>query len=107
MNVNVIVLNMFNDFRPAGIGDRGKDRGERFARSFSNPDTAAEQVIELKPQDGTWVEQGVARASQTTAHSLVREARALHASHIATTYGHDGKVHHTSRDKGLRIDITA
>jgi hypothetical protein len=109
MNLNVIVVNMFHDLRPADIADRVRDRGEQFARSFSNPDTtAAEQVIELKPENGAWVEKGGTTASQQTfTHSLAHEARALHASPTATTYGHDGRAHFSAQDKGLRINITA
>lgn len=109
MNVNIIVLNGFHDLRSADIGDRWRDRDEQFARNFSSPDTstAAEQVIELTPQEGAWVGKGGTRAAQPAMYSLAREPRALHASPIVTTYDHEGKVHHSAQDKGLRINITA
>ena len=108
MNVNVLVLNVFQDVRPTEVGNRGRERGEEFARSSSNPGTpAAEQVIELRPQDGVWVGKEGAKASQATTHSFTREAKALHTSPTPTTYGQDGRVHHYAQDKGLRINITA
>jgi len=104
MNVNVLVFNVFQDFRSTDIGDRR----EHLAGSSSNPDArAAEQVIELKRQDGVWVEKGDAKASQATTHSFTREAKALHTSPTPTTYGQDGRIHHYAQDKGLRINITA
>ena len=108
MNLNVVVLNVFQDFRPTEVGNRGRERGEEFARSSSNPDArAAEQVIELKPQDGVWVGKEGAKASQSTRKSFTPEAKALHTSPTPTTYNHDGKVHYSTQDKGLRINITA
>jgi len=108
MNVNVLVLNVFQDVRPTEVGNRGRERGEEFTRSSSNPGSpAAEQVIELKPRDGVWVGKEGAKASQSTSHSFTREAKALHTSPTPTTYNHDGKVHYSTQDKGLRINITA
>lgn len=110
MNVNVIVFNVSHDFRPTDIGDRGRDRDEQFARNFSNPDTATapEQVIELKPlDDGAWVGNGGTRATKAAIYSFAREPRALHASPTVTTYDHEGKVHYSTQDKGLRINIVA
>jgi len=107
MNVNVLVLNVFQDFRPADAKDRARsDCDKEFSRSLRNPD-AAEEVIELGPLHGTWVEKGSTRASRTAAQSLMREAKALHASPVFTTYGHDGKIYYSTQDKGLRINITA
>ena len=107
MNVNVLVLNVSHDFQPTDIADRGRDRDERFARSFSSHETttAAEQVIELRPQ--AWVGKEGIRASQKAIYSLAPEPRALHASPTVTTYDHEGKVRHSTQDKGLRINITA
>jgi hypothetical protein len=108
MNVNVLVLNVFQDFRPTEVGNRGREHGEQFAGSSSNSGSpAADQVIDLKPQDGVWVGKEGAKTSQTATHSFTREAKALHTSPTPTTYNHDGKVHHSTQDKGLRINITA
>ncbi len=109
MNVNVLVLNVFHDFKSTDIGDRGRDRDEQFARNLSSRDTAtaAEQVIELTPQEGTWAGKGGTKAAQPAMFSLARDSRALHALPIVTTYDHEGKVRHSLQDKGLRINITA
>jgi hypothetical protein len=105
MNINVIVVNMPHDFRPVDVGDFGREREERFARAFSRsgsvtPPGAAcgatpiEEVIELIPRNGAWV-------------GLTAGQKALHTSPAVATYDHEGKVRYSSRDKGLRVDITA
>ncbi len=94
MNVNVIVVNLHHDLRSVP--------------NFSSPDTTAEEVIELKPQDGAWVGDGGRRSSPRPAiYSLAREPRALHTTPGITTYDHGGKVRYSSQNKGLRINITA
>jgi hypothetical protein len=109
MNINVLVLNLPNDSRPAGVRDHGRERDGQLADTFSNPDTVTpgEEVIELIPQGGAWAGKGAARAARAVTYSLAGEQRALHASSTATTYDHEGKVRYSSQDKGLRVNVTA
>jgi hypothetical protein len=113
MNINVIVVNVPRDFRPADVGDYGRERDERFARAFSRPDTVTppgatpiDEVIELIPQDGAWVGKAGMMSAGTGSSGLTGSRKALSTSPTATTYDHEGKVRYSSQDKGLRINIT-
>jgi hypothetical protein len=109
MNINVVVFNVLHDFRPSDVRDHGRGRDERFVPTSSKPDTAVpvEEVIELMPRNGVWVGKGDTKAARAGSYSLASEPRAFHPSLTVTTYDHEGKVHRTSQDKGLRINITA
>lgn len=105
MNINVIVVNVPRDFRPADVGDHGGERDERFARAFSRPDTVTpgagsgaisrtfpiDEVIELIPQDGAWVGKTGMMSARTDSSGLTGGRKALSISPTVTTYDHEGK----------------
>ena len=113
MNINVIVVNVPHDYRPADLSDYGREREERFARTFSRPDavtpgaTPINEVVELIPQNGAWVGKAGMMSARTGSPGLTRGRKAIYGSPTVTTYNHEGKVRYSSQDKGLRINITA
>jgi hypothetical protein len=114
MNINLILLNVLYDPRSADVRDYGREGDERFARASSQRGTSGairranvvDEVIELMPQNGAWVEKGGTMSAGTDSFGLAGGRKALHASSAAATYDHKGKVR-SSQDKGLRINITA
>ena len=113
MNINVIVVNVPRDFRPAGFSDYEREHEEHFAGTFSRPDTVMpgsapiEEVVELIPQNGAWVGKAGMMSARTDSLRLTGGRKALYSSPTVTTYDHEGKVRYSSQDKGLRINITA
>ena len=115
MNINLIVVNVPCDPRPADVRDYGRERDDRFARASSQRDTSGaipratviDEVIELMPRNGAWVEKGGTMSARADSFGLAGGRKALHASSAVTTYDHEGKVRYSSQDKGLRINITA
>jgi hypothetical protein len=109
MNVNVIVLNVHNDFRPAEAGDHGRYYDEQCNRpsSKSATITPVEEVIELLPQNGTWVGKRSTKAARAASYSPAREPRSLHAAATFATYDRTGNIRHSSEEKGNRVNITA
>jgi hypothetical protein len=97
MNVNVIVVNFPRNSWP-------------LAHTSSRPETGApvEEVIELLPQDGTWVgKRDMGSIRDTGYPGTRREARALNSTAPVMTYDQKGRVNTPSPDKGLNINITA
>ena len=111
MNVNVIVFNVSQDVRAGGIGDRRRERDERFTPQSGNVSNSAshsaEQVIELVPRDGAWVGKGGTSNSRKTPYLHAPGAKALQASAAVTTYDHEGKARYAPQQKGLAVNITA
>ena len=114
MNINVVVLNVLHDFRPADAGDRARELEGHFSRTPSKSatvtpgdDKAIEEVIELMPQDGTWAGKAFTKAARAASYSLAQERRSLASSPAVTTYDRAGNIHHPSQEKGLRVNITA
>jgi hypothetical protein len=117
MNINVIVVNLPRDFRPADASNHGRESDERFARAFSTPDAVThgpisgvasiDEVIDLIPQNGAWVGKAGMVSTRTDSSRLTGGRKALYSSPTVATYNHEGKVHYSSQDKGLRINITA
>ena len=113
MNINVIVVNVPRDFRPADVSDYGRERKEHFASTFSSPDavtpgaTPIDEVVELIPQNGAWVGKAGMMSTRTDAPRLTGGRKALYGSPTVMTYDHEGKVRYSAQDKGLRINITA
>ncbi len=104
MNVNVIVMNIYNDFRPSDVANHPKDRDERFANAPSNSRAAAEKrVIELVSEDGKWIGKGGAKAS----HYRTHDREALLATSGVMTYDRGGKALYSPQDKGLHLNIIA
>ncbi len=97
MNINVIVINGLRDFWPADARTRARD-DEHYPRTSSSPQTSApvEEVIELVPQNGAW-----------TRKREMKGLKLASFSSTVTTYDQKGRIHHTSIDKGLQLNITA
>ena len=110
MNINVIVVNVQRDFWPSDARASGREYDEYDTRTSSRPGSSApvEEVIELLPQDGAWVGKRDMRYIRDTVYpGTRREARALNPTASVASYDHKGRVHRTSPEKGLRINITA